>query len=250
MAARAIVRCPDVTTVPARGPLKSVDPRGAVLGCCNAEVAVQGRIVSRGASRSCAFLIHGLPHRCAAANSWRNFMSAMAAVPKKESDSITVIIIERTLLLCALAPFALVALVLRLALARVFFLAGQDKIDGPVVPLVSKYADLSFMLPAQIKDAALRVFETHFTGTTVPQSVTAYLFAYAEFILPIFVVLGFATRYSAAALFAITVLTQIYIAPEAFWTLHIYLLSMLLVLMTCGPGDVSVDRLIRYIHER
>ena len=177
-------------------------------------------------------------------------MSVIAASSKQESGSVIAIIVERTLLLCAIVPYALVALVLRLVLARTFFLAGQDKIDGPVVPLILKHADLSFMLPAQIKDAAMRVFETHFVGATVPPAVIANLFTYAEFILPIFLVLGFATRYAAAILFAITVLTQIYIDPAAFWTLHAYWLSLLLVLLTCGPGDVSIDRLIRYLHEK
>ena len=106
------------------------------------------------------------------------------------------------------------------------------------------------MLPAQIKDQVVQAFATHFAGATVPPAVTAGVFAYAEFVLPIFLVLGFATRYSAAALLALTVLTQIYIAPAAFFTLHVYLLSLLLVLMTCGPGEVSVDRLIRYVHEK
>jgi putative oxidoreductase len=177
-------------------------------------------------------------------------MSVIAASPKKESGSVIAIIVERTLLLCAIVPYALIALVLRLVLARAFFLAGQDKIDGPVVALVLKHADMSFMLPAQIKDAAMRVFETHFAGATVPPAVIAALFTYAEFILPILLVLGLATRYAAAILFAITVLTQIYIDPVAFWTLHVYWLSLLLVLLTCGPGDVSIDRLIRYLHEK
>ena len=177
-------------------------------------------------------------------------MSAIVATPKRESGSLIVTIIERTLLLCAIVPYALVALALRLVLARAFFLAGQDKIDGPVVPLVLRHADLSFMLPAQIKDQVVQAFATHFTGATVPPAVTAGVFACAELVLPIFLVLGFATRYAAAALLALTVLTQIYIAPAAFFTLHIYLLSLLLVLMTCGPGEVSVDRLIRFIHEK
>src|ERR1700686_1052796 len=120
-------------------------------------------------------------------------MSVIAASPKKEAGSVIAIIVERTLLLCAIVPYALVALVLRLVLARAFFLAGQDKIDGPVIPLVFKQADLSFMLPAQIKDAAMRVFETHFAGAIVPPAVIASLFTYAEFILPIVLVLGFAT---------------------------------------------------------
>ncbi len=34
-----------------------------------------------------------------------------------------------------LLPYALVALLLRLVMARAFFTAGQAKVDGPVVPI-------------------------------------------------------------------------------------------------------------------
>ena len=175
-------------------------------------------------------------------------MSVIAASRKKRPDSLIVTIVERTLLLCAIAPYALVALVVRLVLARAFFLAGQGMIDGPVVPLGFKNVDLSFTLPAQVKEATLQAFATLFAGASVSPAVIATLFAYAEFALPVCLVLGLATRYAATALLVITVLTQIYIAPGAFFTLHVYLISLLLVLMTCGAGDVSFDRLIRWAH--
>ena len=36
---------------------------------------------------------------------------------------------------CGVIPYALVALGLRLVMARVFFLSGQAKIEGPVIPV-------------------------------------------------------------------------------------------------------------------
>jgi putative oxidoreductase len=96
----------------------------------------------------------------------------------------------------------------------------------------------------------MQAFQSHYASLPVPTSVTAYLFIYAMFVLPFFLVLGFATRLSTAVLFAMTVLMQIYAAPDAFWTLHVYWLSIMLVLLTCGPGDVSIDRIIRYFYEK
>ena len=173
-------------------------------------------------------------------------MSVIAASPKKQGIIVT--IIERTLLLCALVPYAAVALGLRLLLARVFFLAGQDMLDSPPVSFTVYGADVSFMLPTHLKDAALQLFATRFPGTTVPTAVTAGIFTWAEFILPILLVIGLATRYAATFLLVLTVLAQIYLAPGAFWSLPVYLIGLLLVLMSCGPGELSVDAIIRYVN--
>jgi putative oxidoreductase len=177
-------------------------------------------------------------------------MSVIAVHSKAASHSVIAVIIERLVLLCAIVPYAVVALVLRLVLARVFFLDGQAKIEGTVVPFALKNVDLSFMLPEQIKEPVMQAFQGHYASLPVPPAVTAALFTYAELVLPIFLVLGFATRFSTAALLAITVLTQIYMAPDAFWTLHVYWISMMLVLLTCGPGEIAIDRIIRYVHEK
>ena len=79
----------------------------------------------------------------------------------------------------------------------------------------------------------------------MPPAVAAYLFSYAEFVLPVCLVLGFATRLSALVLLAMTVLIQIYVVPEAFWTAHVYIFAILMVLMSVGPGAISLDAVIR-----
>jgi hypothetical protein len=47
-----------------------------------------------------------------------------------------------------------------------------------------------------------------------------------------------------------TVLTQVYVVPEALWTAHVYLFAILMVLMSVGPGAISLDALIRYVYQR
>jgi len=154
---------------------------------------------------------------------------------------------------CAAVPYALVALGLRLIMARVFFLSGQAKIEGPrSIPIRPGIGDLEFtvILPAGIKDATFQMFEAQFAGLPIAPVVVAYLFTYAEFVLPICLVLGFATRLAALALLAMTVLLQVYVMPGMLWSVHVYWAAILLVLMTVGPGAISIDAIIRAIYRR
>jgi putative oxidoreductase len=153
----------------------------------------------------------------------------------------------------AAIPYALVALGLRLIMARVFFLSGQAKIEGPrSIPIRPGIGDLEFtvVLPAEIKDATFRMFEAQYADLPIAPVVAAYLFTYAEFALPICLVLGFATRLSALALLVMTVLLQVHVMPGMLWVAHIYWAAILLVLMTVGPGAISVDALIRTVYRR
>jgi putative oxidoreductase len=150
-------------------------------------------------------------------------------------------------------PYALVALGLRLIMARVFFLSGQAKIEGPrSIPIRPGIGDLEFtvILPAEIKDATFRMFEAQYADLPIAPVVAAYLFTYAEFALPICLVLGFATRLSALALLVMTALLQVHVMPGMLWVAHIYWAAILLVLMTVGPGAISVDALIRTVYRR
>ena len=104
------------------------------------------------------------------------------------------------------------------------------------------------MLPAEIKPATFELFQTQYAALPMPPTVAAYLFTYAEFVLPVCLVLGFATRLSALALLAMTILIQVYVVPDALWTAHVYLFAILMVLMSVGPGAISLDALIRYVY--
>jgi putative oxidoreductase len=168
------------------------------------------------------------------------------------SSSIIATAIDKLVAICGVVPYALVALGLRLIIARVFFLSGQAKIAGPTIPvaLFNREGDFSITLPAEIKASTFELFGTQFAGLPMPPSVAVYLFTYAEFVLPVCLVLGFATRLSALALLVMTVLVQVYVAPEALWTAHIYLFAILMVLMSVGPGAISLDAVIRTVYQR
>ena len=105
-------------------------------------------------------------------------------------------------------------------------------------------------LPAAIKETTFQLFETQYAELPIAPAAAAYLFSYAEFVLPICLLLGFATRFAAAGLLALTMLLQIYVAPAMWWSLHVYWVSILLVLVLLGPGAISIDALIRTIYRR
>ena len=179
-------------------------------------------------------------------------MTDIPARPAR-SRSIVALIIDKLIALCAVIPYALVALGLRFVMARVFFLSGQSKIEGPRVPInlnLRGFDELSIVLPAEVKASTFRLFETDYASLPIPPTVAAYAFTYAEFVLPICLMLGFASRFAALGLLAMVVLMQVYVVPGMWWAAHVYWVSILMVLLSVGPGAVSIDALIRYVYER
>jgi putative oxidoreductase len=160
--------------------------------------------------------------------------------------------VARLVALCAIVPYALIALGLRLLMARMFFFEGQEKIEGPVVPLkwIFRNADFSVTLPADINDAALQALLAQYANLPMPTMTAAYLFTYAEFVLPLCLVIGFATRFAALGLLLMTLLIQFYVLPQLWWSTHVYWVAILMVLMSIGPGAVSLDALIRYFYDK
>lgn len=179
-------------------------------------------------------------------------MTETAAGSPPASRSIVALIVDKFVAVCAVIPYTLVALGLRVVMARVFFLSGQAGIEGPRIPIRPGIRDLEFsvILPAEIKETTLQLFETQYANLPLPPTVATYLFTYAAFVLPICLMLGFATRFAALGLLAMTMLLQIYVTPTMWWPEHVYWVSILLVLMSVGPGAISVDALIRTIYER
>ena len=156
-------------------------------------------------------------------------------------------------------PYSVVALALRLLIARVFFLDGQTKIDG----LHLGYSvggfdfhgfgfrgfDLSVIVPTQVKvETVASVFD--YTESAMLSTIIAYVLSYAEFALPIMLVLGLGTRFVALALLGLTVLMQLYVTPQELWSAHIYWASILVVLISLGAGQISIDRLLRLLAGR
>jgi putative oxidoreductase len=168
-------------------------------------------------------------------------------------------LIGRFLSACLFLPYSVVALALRLVIARVFFLDGQTRIEGPrlaytipgfdIAGFKFHGFDLAAIVPIQPKVATVAaVFDS--LESALLSTIVGYAIAYAAFILPIMLVLGIGTRFVALGLLGLTVLMQLFIAPQNLWTAHIYWAAILIVLVSLGAGKISVDQIVRLIKGR
>ena len=173
-----------------------------------------------------------------------------AARPARPPRSTVGMALDGFVAACSFIPYAVVALDLRVLMARICFLDGQTKIDGPRLPLDVYNYHFSVVLPLNVKAETFTAFMTQFAPLPVPPMLAAYEVSYAEFILPIMLVLGFGARFAALGMLIMTAVISIYIVPETLWNLLIYWFAILALLLTQGPGWLSVDHFIRLVVRR
>jgi putative oxidoreductase len=145
----------------------------------------------------------------------------------------------------ACIPESFVLLMARIAVAHAFWVSGQTKVSGPTVPLNLGFVDLSFTVPTGIKPATYYLFETVYSGVPLPPAVGAVMSSVAESLLPIALVIGLGARFAALGLLIMTLTIQIFVFPDAWWTVHVYWATLFILIMARGAGAISVDHLIR-----
>lgn len=118
-------------------------------------------------------------------------------------------------------------LFVRLALAAPFWFSARTKVEEGTLLTMS--------------DVQVLIFENEF-GMPFPE-ITAPIAMYAEHLFPILLVLGLATRFSAAGLFVMTIVIQT-VFPDAFWTVHMFWFVLAFTLIAKGGGMFSLDRLL------
>lgn len=138
-------------------------------------------------------------------------------------------------------PYSAVALLARWSLAAVFWSSGQTKVQGFALNLVS--GDVQWGWP-QLAPAAVDLFRDEYKLPLLPPHLAAVLAATAEHVLPVLLLLGLATRLSAAGLLGMTLVIQLLVYPGAYAT-HGTWAALLLLLMARGAGVVSIDHLLR-----
>ena len=121
-------------------------------------------------------------------------------------------------------PCWLIALTARIALAQVFWSSAQAHLAN--------------------WDTTLYMFGDTYKVPLLPPELAAYLAVAMELAMPPLLVLGFATRFAALALFGMTLVIEIFVFPEA-WPTHIQWAAMQLALMGRGGGSLSLDALIQ-----
>ena len=121
----------------------------------------------------------------------------------------------------------LFAFALRTYVSRVFFLSGLTKLHD--------------------WNITLALFRNEYHVPLLPPAAAAVLGTCAELGLPVLLLIGFGTRFAAAALFAFNLVAAISYPDLSAAGLkdHVLWGMLLLVLVFYGPGKFSVDHLLR-----
>lgn len=123
-------------------------------------------------------------------------------------------------------PYSAVALLARLSIANIFWRSGQTKVSG-----------------FSVTDATIFLFKEEYKVPLLPPEVAAYLATLSEHLFSLLLVIGLASRLSAAALMGMTLVIQIFVYPDA-WPTHILWITAQVIVLARGPGVLSLDYLI------
>lgn len=124
----------------------------------------------------------------------------------------------------------LTLLFVRVSLAGIFWRSGRTKVE-----------EGSWL---SISDTAKFLFQEEYSNVPLPPLFATYMATYAEHLFPILLVIGLFTRLSALALLGMTMVIQIFVYPEAWWSVHMIWVALALVLIVRGPGRISSDAFI------
>lgn len=122
---------------------------------------------------------------------------------------------------------ALLLLFVRIALAGPFFLSGRTKI-----------AEGTWFT---ISDSTYGLFESEYAGVPLPTQFAAIAATTAEHLLPLMLMLGLGTRVAALGLLIMTMVIQIFVYPDAWWSVHMSWVALALTILLLGPGRLSFD---------
>lgn len=147
---------------------------------------------------------------------------------------------DRLIGLLSRIPHSFIALLGRFSIAATFWQSGQTKVEGFAIDLV--HGQFEFGLP-RLSESAVDLFRDEYALPVLPPEIAATLAATAEHVLPVLLLIGLATRYSALGLLGMTLVIQIFVYPNAYPTHGIWA-AVLLYLIARGPGVFSMDHLL------
>ena len=120
-------------------------------------------------------------------------------------------------------PLSLIQLAMRIGVGAVFFKAG-----------LLKYNSWEF---------TVKLFEDEYKVPLLDPTVAARIAMIQELTIPLLLFVGLATRVATVPLLGMIAVIQTFVYPNA-WTEHLVWTSILVFLLTRGPGAISVDHLV------
>jgi putative oxidoreductase len=117
-------------------------------------------------------------------------------------------------------PLSLLQLLFRISVASVFWHSGLTKIASWQTTVV--------------------LFRDEYRVPLLPPEIAATLAATTELSMPVLLVLGLFTRLATLPLIGMVFVIEVFVYPED-WVEHLTWFSMLLFLLTRGPGPIALD---------
>ena len=120
-------------------------------------------------------------------------------------------------------PLSILQLMFRIAIAAVFWSSGLTKIAS--------------------WDTTVALFRDEYMVPLLPPGIAAVMSATFELSCSALIVVGLATRLATLPLLGMTFVIEVFVYPE-YWTQHLMWASVLLFLLTKGPGVFSLDHYV------
>jgi putative oxidoreductase len=117
-------------------------------------------------------------------------------------------------------PPSILQLMFRVAIAAVFWSSGLTKIAS--------------------WDTTIALFRDEYMVPLLPPELAAVMSATFELSCSALIVVGLATRLATLPLLGMTFVIEVFVYPE-YWSMHLMWTTVLLFLLTKGPGAFSLD---------
>jgi putative oxidoreductase len=128
-----------------------------------------------------------------------------------------------------LLPLSVIQLMARIGMAMIFWRSGQSKLAN--------------------WDLTLQLFANEYKVPVIPPEIAAPMAVAVELGAPVLLVLGLCTRIATLPMIGMTLVIQTFVYPQA-WVDHLIWMTLLLLLLSRGPGVFSLDHLAKKFLDR
>ena len=128
--------------------------------------------------------------------------------------------LQHTIVILNRLPLSILQLMFRIAIAEVFWSSGLTKIAS--------------------WDTTVALFRNEYMVPLLPPEIAAVMSSTFELSCSVLIVVGLVTRLATLPLLGMTFVIEVFVYPE-YWAMHLMWATILLFLLTKGPGAFSLD---------